>query len=135
MGEVEGAGSLTVLLIDDDADCLHALQMLQRHDFPGNVRELRNLIEQAAIFCRGRMLSAADLGPARLPAPGPPEEAAVGRPGPGLVDSADLCLACLEQQAIREALRRSDGRLHEAADLLGITRFALKRRMERYGIG
>ena len=49
-------------------------------------------------------------------------------------DRADLCLTSLEKRAIEDALRRTEGHLHQAADLLGLSRFALKRRMERYRI-
>ena len=112
-----------------------ATEMLARHGFPGNVRELRNLIEQAAIFCRGQELTAADLRPGRFSeGQSDAESGSVARLPSCVEDRADLCLSSLEKRAIEDALRRTEGHLHQAADLLGLSRFALKRRMERYRI-
>ena len=113
-----------------------AVEALEAHGFPGNVRELRNLIEQAVIFSRDSALTPADVRPGRGPEP---DTVSSQWPQPdggsaGLEGRDDLCLSCLEQEAIEESLRRSGGKLQQASELLGISRYALKRRMERYGL-
>jgi two-component system response regulator FlrC len=87
-----------------------ALEVLRRHPFPGNVRELRNLIERGVLRCRGPLLEARHL---LLDAHRPPAPAA----GPA---DLPLELAALERIAIAEALRRVSGNRTHAARLLGI---------------
>ncbi|HEY7725665.1 MAG TPA: sigma 54-interacting transcriptional regulator [Anaeromyxobacteraceae bacterium] len=87
-----------------------ALEVLRRHRFPGNVRELRNLIERAVVRCRGPLVEARHL---LLDARG------AEAPGAGPAD-LPLELAALERIAIAEALRRVNGNRTHAARLLGI---------------
>ncbi len=88
-----------------------ALEALRRHPFPGNVRELKNVLERSVVRCRGQVIEPAHLGlePAR---------------GPVLASAAPaelpLDLAALERLAIAEALRRVNGNRTHAARLLGI---------------
>jgi len=86
-----------------------ALEALRHHAFPGNVRELRNVLERAVVRCRGGAVEPAHLalGPAR-PAGGAPTA-----PFP-------IHLPTLERLAIAEALRRVKGNRTHAARLLGI---------------
>jgi two-component system response regulator FlrC len=98
----------------DDA----ALAVLRRHDFPGNVRELRNVLERALVRCHGPVLGPATLRLADAPhPPAPPEQPA---PSPFSLQDAPLDLAALERLAIAEALRRVGGNRTHAARLLGI---------------
>jgi DNA-binding NtrC family response regulator len=83
---------------------------LERHPFPGNVRELRNVLQRAVVRCRGGVVEPLHLGleATRLMAlPSPPGE-------------LPLDLASLERLAIVEALRRVRGNRTHAARLLGI---------------
>jgi len=93
-----------------------AVESLKAERFPGNVRELANLLERALVRCRASLLDARDLGldsPAvPLAAPSP---TALAYP-PGL----PLDLTALERLAIEEALRRVSGNRTHAARLLGI---------------
>lgn len=85
----------------------------------GNVRELRNLMERAALMATGEAVTAADLramAPAAAPAPSP------------------LRLDDIEKRRVSEALSRCRGNVSAAAAELGISRAALYRRMEKYGI-
>jgi DNA-binding NtrC family response regulator len=101
-----------------------AQALLRRYPFPGNVRELRNLIERAVILCEGASLTEREFADLMPRAGG--EEAGLS--------GESLDLAGLEERAIREALRRADGNQTEAAKLLGIGHDALRYRMKRYGM-
>ena len=116
-----------------------AIAGLERHPFPGNCRELGNIIERAAILCKAGQIGLDDL--LFAPASGRPEISGQGgvsfdNPGDALraVPDEGLGLSGLEAAAIREALRRSGDNRGEAARILGLSRFALRRRMAQYGI-
>ncbi len=94
-----------------------ALRALERHAWPGNVRELRNIIDRAMVVAKGDHITEHDLGlttAARLKAP------------------AFLSLEAMERQHIIEALRRANGNVKDAADMLGIGRSTLYRKMAEY---
>lgn len=97
-----------------------ALQMMMRHSWPGNVRELDHTIERAVLMARGDRIEVADLG---LHAP-----SAVAQ------SLDDMSLEAVEAILIRKALARSDGNVSHAADALGLSRGALYRRIEKYGL-
>jgi DNA-binding NtrC family response regulator len=103
-----------------------ALQMLEKHSFPGNVRELKNMIERALIQSGGREIRPAhleflDIGDARPRASGSPAAAAS--------ESPPLNLAAAEQAMIRRAMQTASGNVTEAARLLGINRSKLNRKL------
>ena len=89
-----------------------ALQRLRHHDWPGNARELRNLVEAASILCEGEALQPADLP---LPA------------------AADECSA--EPTRILDALERCEWNRSKAAVLLHWSRMTLYRKMKHWHIG
>lgn len=93
-----------------------AAATLLAHDWPGNVRELRNSIERAKLLVSARVVSAADLNLA------PSNRAHWAEP-----DS-------LTRETIEAALRKARGNISRAAQSLGLSRQALYRRMERFGI-
>ncbi|WP_447973225.1 sigma-54-dependent transcriptional regulator [Nitrospira sp. Kam-Ns4a] len=115
-----------------------ARDLLQAYDFPGNVRELSNLIERAVMFCSGSSVEPAHF-PADLLAGAPPASvspAAGSDPPPG---ADPLCvelrfrvgeqsLADLQDRIIQEVLARAGGNKTLAAKYLGITRWTLDRR-------
>ena len=101
------------------------------YSYPGNVRELKNVIERAAIMADGGSIELHHL-PQRV------LEERRGAPiGPTMpydfVPGVDT-LETLEQRMIEHAMRRAGGVRTQAAKLLGISRFQLLRRMEKYGI-
>jgi DNA-binding NtrC family response regulator len=105
-----------------------ALARLQRHAFTGNLRELRLIVEQAVLRGTGDWITLDDLGLPETEAVPESERAelVIRLPGASLRE--------VELQTIRLALRLCDGRLVRAADLLGITRHALRRKLEKYNL-
>ncbi|MDD5180489.1 MAG: sigma-54 dependent transcriptional regulator [Gallionellaceae bacterium] len=108
-----------------------ALQALSHHDFPGNVRELENIIERALALCSDGIITPADLqlAPADLGEPSATSKSGAGSKYP-LADYLDN----VERTAILEALHQTDFNRTAAARILGVTFRALRYRMERLGI-
>ncbi|HJZ87578.1 MAG TPA: sigma-54 dependent transcriptional regulator [Polyangia bacterium] len=106
---------------DDDAK-----QALLDYEWPGNVRELENVIERAVILARGEKISMREL----------PLRAGDGA-GPALgVDALGECtLEELERAMVERALKEHKGNVSRAAQALGLSRAALYRRMEKFGLG
>jgi len=97
-----------------------ALQLLMQYSWPGNVRELEHTIERAVLMCRTDQIQAADLG------------LILQRPSSQNLE--ELSLEAVESILIRKALQRFQGNVSQAADSLGLSRGALYRRMEKYGL-
>jgi len=99
---------------------------LESYDFPGNVRELENILERAVALCSGSEIQAEDLR--LVPARHAGDSPAGGKsPLPDYLDR-------IEREAILEALAKTRFNRTAAAKLLGITFRALRYRMERLGI-
>ena len=97
-----------------------AAELLVQHSWPGNLRELNNVVKRAVLLARGRQITAAELQQAM----GPVRQNAV----PTLHDAAD------ERQRIEEALRQTGGNKAKAARLLGIDRKTIYNKMEKWGM-
>jgi len=106
-----------------------ARELLRRHPWPGNIRELQNAIERALITCDGTLVTAAQLA---IPLPSDPIRPP-GVPEPAR-PAASMALDELERKAIIDALQRTHGHKARAAALLGLTRFQLYTRLKRYHI-
>jgi DNA-binding NtrC family response regulator len=116
-----------------------ALDRLAAYDFPGNVRELKNVVERAVYSARGRSLTAEDIEAAL-----PPDRAGrAGEPigaGPaGFVDDPQLPLSArveaFERALCKDALERTRYKQKEAAALLGVTYDQFRQRYRKYGLG
>ncbi len=103
--------------------------ILLRYRWPGNVRELRNLVERLTILSPGQTVSPADLPV--VPAQADPSLPAAG---PGAPRSIEAELEESERALVVSALRQSGGHRGRAASVLGISRHALKRRLQRLGL-
>ncbi len=102
-----------------------ARQKLLQYSWPGNVRELQHCIERAIVLADKTELSAADI---RLEEP-----IAISKQKEN-VEMKSLNLESLERQAIKKAISLSNGNLTQAAEMLGITRFALYRKIDKLGV-
>ena len=103
-----------------------ALQFLTRLPFPGNIRELKNLVERTILVSGKPILDASDFDAQYLRQDEP--KAAAGSAFAGMT------LDEIERQTILQALERYKGNLSQVAMALGISRAALYRRLEKYGI-
>lgn len=103
-----------------------ALKALELYSFPGNVRELENILERATALSSGDGIEGEDL---HLDS----EEMAGEVAGRGS-ETLDDYLNRLERQAILEALQKTDGNRTAAARLLGVTFRSMRYRLERLGI-
>ena len=97
-----------------------ARQKLLRYEWPGNVRELQHVMERAVILGNGLSLLPDDL-------PLKPARTTGSRAG----NSATMNLQQLEQEAIERAMLQSGGNMNKAAEMLGITRYALYRKLNK----
>lgn len=103
-----------------------ALSALGEYSFPGNVRELENILERAVALLHGKQINAGDLHLS-------PAITAM-EPEPGTVSSLQDHLDGVEKQAILEALQKTRFNRTAAARLLGVTFRSLRYRMKRLGL-
>jgi DNA-binding NtrC family response regulator len=97
-----------------------AMQILMEHPWPGNVRELDHAVDRAVLMARKNTVGAGDLGLQ-------PSRESSGR-------LEDMSLEEVESFLIRKTLSRHDNNVSQAANALGLSRSALYRRIQRYGI-
>jgi DNA-binding NtrC family response regulator len=100
-----------------------AVQVLREHPWPGNVRELDHAVERGALMAQKNTVGAADLG-----------LAAAGKDSLQSGRLEDMSMEDVEAFLIRKALTRYGNNVSQAANALGLSRSALYRRMQRYGI-
>jgi DNA-binding NtrC family response regulator len=96
------------------------MQALMQYSWPGNVREMEHTIERAVLMCRTNEIQPGDLSLSSQRAPSQSLE--------------DLSLEAVEAVLVRKALQRYQGNVSQAAEALGLSRGALYRRMEKYGV-
>lgn len=98
----------------------NAMDALHAHSWEGNVRELNHVIERAVLMAQGHSIRAGDLAL---------------RPGPAAAPSLEqMSLEEVEEFLIRKALARYEGNVSQAAYALGLSRSALYRRLQRFGL-
>lgn len=100
-----------------------AMPALQAHDWPGNIRELRHVLERAALVCTGGVISAADLRLERVVRP-PVER-----------HDATLTLQGAENRHIRSVLAAEGGNVERTARRLGVPRSTLYQKIKTYKLG
>ena len=97
-----------------------AMQQMMHYPWPGNVRELEHTVERAVLLCRGDEIEPANLAIAASRSSTPSFE--------------NMSIDEVEALLIRKVLRRCDGNISQAAEALGLSRAALYRRIEKYGL-
>ena len=97
-----------------------AMQQMMQYPWPGNVRELEHTVERAVLLCRGEEIEPANLAIATAKSSAPNFE--------------NMSIDEVEALLIRKVLRRCDGNISQASEALGLSRAALYRRIEKYGL-
>ena len=97
-----------------------AMQLLLDHAWPGNVRELDHAVERAVLMAQDELVRARDLG--------------LRTPKDAVARIEDMSLEEVEGFLIKKALARYDGNVSQAAKALGLSRSALYRRLQRFGL-
>jgi DNA-binding NtrC family response regulator len=123
---VDDIGPLATLFLTQEKAGLEisdeAVEALRLYPWPGNVRELKSLMALVAVMSEGTLVRLEDLPPVfhhREMAPSPEQDCRLGR---------------LEQEAILDALAQTSGRRDRAAEMLGISRRTLIRKLKGYGV-
>jgi DNA-binding NtrC family response regulator len=98
-----------------------AMQSLREHPWPGNVRELDHAVERAVLLSAGPLIRSIDLGLRAAPPSGPPR-------------LEEMNLEEVEKHLIQRMLARHGGNVSQAANALGLSRSALYRRLEKFGL-
>ena len=98
-----------------------AMQSLREHPWPGNVRELDHAIERAVLLSAGPLIRSVDLGLRAAPPSGTPR-------------LEEMNLEEVEKHLIQRMLARHGGNVSQAANALGLSRSALARRLEKFGL-
>ena len=110
-----------------------AMDLLEKYDYPGNIRELRNTVERMVVLARGDTLDTADLPPQIRDHKDNVQELA--KPSAATEESVKLDLGGNERKLIEQALISAKGNRTRAAEILGISRRTLHRRLNEYAAG
>jgi DNA-binding NtrC family response regulator len=97
-----------------------AMQQMMQYAWPGNVRELEHTVERAVLLCRGEEVEPVNL--------------AIASAKSSAQSFENMSIDEVEALLIRKVVRRCDGNITQAAESLGLSRAALYRRIEKYGL-
>ncbi len=109
-----------------------AREILDQYHWPGNIRELRNIVERAVLLGQGDVLDVGDL-PSEIRERGTPGELGVP-PGAFVLPPGGIVLEELEKDLVVQALKRSGGNQTKAARQLGLNRDQIRYRIEKFGL-
>lgn len=128
------AGDQPAVRLDDSARLA-----LQQHNFPGNVRELENMLERAHTLCEGHIIRSSDLRfqPALSPSQASQSEAEPAQPAPQTrapIDNLESHLENIERKLITQTLEQTRWNRTAAAEKLGLTLRSLRYRLKKLGI-
>jgi DNA-binding NtrC family response regulator len=111
-----------------------ALALLRAHEFPGNVRELRNAIEHAVVMAQGGDIRPDDLPESLRRSIAKPKAGPSRRRAPTLRELREAWLAPLEARYLTELLQQSDGNVALAAKRAGINTVTMYRLLRKRGL-
>jgi two-component system response regulator AtoC len=114
-----------------------AAEKLLAYSFPGNIRELENILERALIYCEGPEILPGDIDLRDITPGGPPWTGSPAASRQALPETAEpeaLPLAEIEKEAVRAALARHGSNRTRAAEELGITRKTLLNKIKSFGL-
>jgi DNA-binding NtrC family response regulator len=116
-----------------------ALRLLEEHDWPGNIRELRNVIERAVVLCLGREIGREDLPESVMPGaswPTPPVVVSASPTIPSIMTrlTLDQSKRAAEVTRITQALEKHGNNRLRTASELGISRMTLYKKLYKYGL-
>ena len=103
-----------------DSFSAEAMQQMMQYAWPGNVRELEHTVERAVLLCRGEEIEPANL--------------AITAARSSAQSYDDMSIDEVEALLVRKMMRRCNGNVTQAAEGLGLSRAALYRRIEKYGL-
>jgi two-component system NtrC family response regulator len=104
-----------------------AMDLLMKYEYPGNVRELENLVHRAVVLSRGTLITTADL---------PPRLGGMGTERPEDTESGSFVdrVAAFERRLILDALEHAEGVQTRAARQLGMSERHLRYKLKKYGL-
>jgi two-component system response regulator AtoC len=102
-----------------------AMEALSKYEWPGNIRELRNMMERMVVMARGDRLTLRDV---------PAEIRSDSENGGGRLNTEEQSLEAVEKQMIAQALKANNGNRTRAAEQLGISRRTLHRKLNEFGL-
>jgi two-component system NtrC family response regulator len=104
-----------------------AKDLLLKYDYPGNVREVENIIERAVVITRGSIISVSDL-------PFSKNSLRVDQSGMNARGTLKKSIESFEYQMVRQAMKETDNHQTKAANLLGISERMLRYKLKKYGL-
>ena len=104
-----------------------SLNLLMKYDYPGNIRELENIIEYAFILCHGKFIE-----PEHLPEPFTGKDDKIR--GRTVLATGPMTLEEMEKEAILNALERNNWKKLKTCRELGISKDTLRRKIKLYGL-
>jgi len=111
-----------------------AMGLLRSYDWPGNVRELRNVFERLVLLGSGDVVTPDQLPPEVRFQASTPSSTPGGAEGPFDLPEEGISMEAVERGLVLQALRRTEGNQSAAARLLGLTRYQLRYRMEKFDL-
>ena len=110
--------------VDQPRLAFDAMRQMQQYPWPGNIRELENVLERAVMLCQNGVIECEDLALTAF--------SSSSHAGTGIAELDNMTMDQVEKYLLENALNRCGGNVSKAARQLGLTRMAMRYRMEKY---